>query len=754
MTGYVRQSSPDIQPDEEITADPLNREFDAIQDAFHRTSGHTHDGTTGSGPKIVLNDAVTGTLPIANGGTGTTTATGILGVIKTVDGVGSGLDADTIQGLVPQSSTTDVTAGRLIKVGSFGLGKWLDLRTTPYTKGIPSDIYNTGTVVGLSSGGPTYLNISGLLDGTNGVLRSDMQYINNAGTSALLQTFSLMNGDVYKRVPTNDTTWGPWIRQPNNADLATINTTVATNLTNTNAAIATKLNSSAYTAADVLAKVKTVDGVGSGLDADLLQGQPPSFYSETASSILTKLKTVDGVGSGLDADVLDGMAPAIAGTANTIAQRDSLGYLTAGRFLSNIISMDHAVATRNADTVFYSSTDDYIRKNNAAGFKTSLALTVADVASLQSSLDAKITKAGDSGIGSLGFGTSGLGAAIAENIVRIAPATGNANVVANSVTGGAIGSFNTTSSTSVASITLQTDVALNNEWQSYGTAYAGGTRFSAGPGGTAFSAPRNLHVGSYGNYGLNFYTNNVYRGAFISNGYFVVGATNSAFAVAEPGIIFGPDGSINSKSTGTSLFTHLQFGNNAAVTPTVVGYIQSSGTTLTLGSAGALSLACSALTVNGKTPAYSMDTGNFAGANFYAAGTSTYGALHLRRSDGVRGAYIDGNGGDTVSITLDSASILNVAGGELRNNGATVMTSGNIGGTVYAYIAASDAGALGTYAFAMHPTTTIGFGGTVAGSSIRTSDGAGYQGGALSGSWRCMGSMGTTQRSTLFLRYA
>lgn len=39
-----------------------------------------------------------------------------------------------------------------------------------------------------------------------------------------------------------------------------------------------KLNASSYTAADVLAKLKTVDGTGSGLDADLLDGQHGSYY--------------------------------------------------------------------------------------------------------------------------------------------------------------------------------------------------------------------------------------------------------------------------------------------------------------------------------------------------------------------------------------------------------------------------------------------------------------------------------------------
>lgn len=41
----------------------------------------------------------------------------------------------------------------------------------------------------------------------------------------------------------------------------------------------TKLDSSAYTATDVLSKVKTVDGIGSGLDADLLDGKQGNKYA-------------------------------------------------------------------------------------------------------------------------------------------------------------------------------------------------------------------------------------------------------------------------------------------------------------------------------------------------------------------------------------------------------------------------------------------------------------------------------------------
>jgi hypothetical protein len=42
--------------------------------------------------------------------------------------------------------------------------------------------------------------------------------------------------------------------------------------------IDSKLPSSSYTAADVLAKLKTVDGQGSGLDADLLDGQGSGYF--------------------------------------------------------------------------------------------------------------------------------------------------------------------------------------------------------------------------------------------------------------------------------------------------------------------------------------------------------------------------------------------------------------------------------------------------------------------------------------------
>jgi len=72
---------------------------------------------------------------------------------------------------------------------------------------------------------------------------------------------------------------------------------------------------------NLLTLVKAVDGSGSGLDADKLDGQEGSFYRDasnlnagtissarlSAADLLTLLTGVDGTGSGLDADKLDGI---------------------------------------------------------------------------------------------------------------------------------------------------------------------------------------------------------------------------------------------------------------------------------------------------------------------------------------------------------------------------------------------------------------------------------------------------------------
>lgn len=73
-----------------------------------------------------------------------------------------------------------------------------------------------------------------------------------------------------------------------------------------------KLPSSSYTAADVLTKVKTVDGTGSGLDADLLDGQHGSYYTGYTDTAIANL--VDSAPATLD--TLNELAAALGDDPN------------------------------------------------------------------------------------------------------------------------------------------------------------------------------------------------------------------------------------------------------------------------------------------------------------------------------------------------------------------------------------------------------------------------------------------------------
>jgi hypothetical protein len=112
---------------------------------------------------------------------------------------------------------------------------------------------------------------------------------------------------------------------------------------------------------DIL-KIK-LDGVEAGADVNM-----------TPAELLTAIKTVDGPGSGLNADQLDNMDSANAATGNTIVARDSNGDATFRYMNCNAINTSIAQSANNAHTIFYSSTDAFIRKNTAAGFKASLDL--------------------------------------------------------------------------------------------------------------------------------------------------------------------------------------------------------------------------------------------------------------------------------------------------------------------------------------------------------------------------------------------
>jgi hypothetical protein len=98
-------------------------------------------------------------------------------------------------------------------------------------------------------------------------------------------------------------------------------------------AIATKLASSSYTAADVLAKLLTVDGAASGLDADLLDGQSSAYYA-TAASVTALIGGATAAG-------------------DTLVELEAL--ISA---LTTVVAAKVAKADYNANTILIATADD------------------------------------------------------------------------------------------------------------------------------------------------------------------------------------------------------------------------------------------------------------------------------------------------------------------------------------------------------------------------------------------------------------
>lgn len=89
------------------------------------------------------------------------------------------------------------------------------------------------------------------------------------------------------------------------------------NFTNLNNDIASRLLASTYTASDILTKLKTVSGVGSGLDADTVRGLPPSNQipvTPDRSSVVTR----DSAGNVFVNNITGTLLGNITGTSNNV----------------------------------------------------------------------------------------------------------------------------------------------------------------------------------------------------------------------------------------------------------------------------------------------------------------------------------------------------------------------------------------------------------------------------------------------------
>jgi hypothetical protein len=104
--------------------------------------------------------------------------------------------------------------------------------------------------------------------------------------------------------------------------------------------------------------IAEADGNFSNLNAEV--GAKLDAANYTAADVLTKIKTVDGDGSGLDADLLDGLETSSTNTGDTVVVRDSAGDFSAnsitavgftGNLTGNVIGNLTGTVTGNATNV-------------------------------------------------------------------------------------------------------------------------------------------------------------------------------------------------------------------------------------------------------------------------------------------------------------------------------------------------------------------------------------------------------------------
>ena len=180
MAGYTRQSVADIINGQPITAPPINAELNTLAAAFDASTGHTHTGATGDGPKIPIASSVLGFLAPDNGGVG--------GKNNTTATVDPDVLNDSTQGYAPGSIWINATTQRYHVCTANGLSnaQWAEVTIIPPNNIITPKLTNT---VDLGSSAnqfkDLYIDGTGHIDTVSGDDATFTNNVTSGGTASL-----------------------------------------------------------------------------------------------------------------------------------------------------------------------------------------------------------------------------------------------------------------------------------------------------------------------------------------------------------------------------------------------------------------------------------------------------------------------------------------------------------------------------------------------------------------------------------------
>ena len=223
MAGYTRQSRPDITNGADITAPPLNAEFDQIETAFG-TAGHTHDGTTGNAPKIDLATSVAGYLKQVNGGVG--------GANNTTATSNPTITDDTVAGYAKGSLWLNTTTNRIYVCVSdtASAAAWYELAATNTANNI---LPSGDGVVDLGAVGNRFADLLMAGDATIGgsiTVTAASSFANNVDVTGALDVGGDLTVDSNTTVTGNTTLNGNTTIGNANTDTVAVNAQVSTNI--------------------------------------------------------------------------------------------------------------------------------------------------------------------------------------------------------------------------------------------------------------------------------------------------------------------------------------------------------------------------------------------------------------------------------------------------------------------------------------------------------------------------------------------